>query len=1705
MLDNGSAPVFTNCILYNNLATVDGDEVAMNTNAGDPDFYYCNVSGGTAGFGGWGANDYNGNYENNLDADPRFTGSGDHPYNIQVSSPCLNTGKQDLSGLYLPELDLAGNPRIAQGCEERIDMGAYENQSQATTSFGGTLDQDAHWCADTVTITGDVTVSNGVSLTIGKGTVVYIAGDYSMDIKGNIVAIGEENDSVVFTTNSIWPYWWWRGIILHNLQAANDSSIFRYCRFSVSGLDNGTGGAMSIDNWDKVEISDCRFSNNNAYSKGGALAIQNTSITLTSCLISNNEGFYGGGLYAYNANISIINCTFLSNSTQSSNCDKDPAEGGAIYLENCTGNIMNCTIQNNEAGYYGGGIISKGGTLELIDNDISYNQAYAGGGLYLSGTGGHLTGNTINHNTGTGGSGGLQIRSASPTLSKNQISHNYAPYVAGIELHNCNSTFTNNLIAENHAGTAGGGMRFFSSSPTFINNTFYKNHADNFAGCLHFGGSSNSNPIFRNCIFYDNYVISYDGNNVFMYDDSGQPNFYYCDLEGGTAGFGGYYNNYTGDYENNIDADPQFTDSGNYPQQLQQDSPCLNTGDASTDTTDVGTTDMAGNPRIQNGRIDMGCYENETSSDSYAGGAVLFSDADDLITLDNENHFDFDDSFTVEFWMYCNEMTEDNHLLIKKGDAWAMNLFYSPAIALLDFSVDSNGVFGYVQTTGTALLNKWNHVAGVCKKREFGGFDITIYLNGVKGTEDIESNLTHNNKPVTIGNDFLGKIDELRVWNKALSEQEIRENMHLVINPITDRLVCYHQFNRDSDDILVDIAGGNNGKLQNMSAGECFVSSSVPAGGGMSSTQTEATGMVLFTGTGLSMDFTSHTGASITVSRIDTTPNLSPSLFDEQYWIVERYGSGSFSANLTFDVAEDIAEADASSPSQIKLYTRDSNADTYWSYSLSAASVDADNDRVVFDDITSFSQFAVCRRLAPNQEAGNMLKFDGELDYVEGAGISHTLKAFTIEAWVFHNSLPQEVQRYVSIYPEAAVIRYDGSTYGGSDELHFYISDTDSNHHSIRANGVLQTGVWQHIAGTYDGNDMKLYHNGELVNSISPGKELLSPSGNFLFSHVTETLDGRLDEVRLWNYARDIDDIRSDMYRTLPNTTGRGMVAYWQLNEVTGSQVSELTGEHTGTLHHMDESSWDASTAPVPFQSAADGGWSATATWASGQGVPHKDWSRVQINNYVVLDQDETLADLSVQASSSLTVSSTNYLTVTESLTNGNGNSGLVLKSDAAGTASLIHKSEGVNATAQCYIPKYETDATGWHYLSSPMVQQAIRPEFVASPPEPDEDFYKFSEQQYIWINVKDNSGNWDPTFEDNFVVGRGYNVAYAVDVTKSFEGELNTADFTFDGTTTPAITYTESGGIGWNLMGNPYPSGLDWDECSRTNIDGSVYVFDGNAGQYLSWNGTVGGLDDGVIPPMNGFFIKASENPSLNISNDARAHTSTSFLKSKESVQELLVLKVEGNGFSDQTYIHFNPDATQGFDHDFDAYKLSGIEAAPQLYTKTGDTRLSINELPYSNEEIAIPLSLKIGKDGQYTISVAQNTFWETVDISLKDLQTQITYDLRTTTQLTVNHSTTNSPDRFLLLINGATGIEENLPEDDGIEIYSYGNQVFVKTDMPGEAKVGIYNMLGQQVLQRNLSGFQNLTGLEIHPTGFYLVTIRTEKAMVTEKVFIR
>jgi len=128
LCDDNSSPSLINCIMWN-----DSPQEVYFIDYGDPNsitISYSDIQGGEAGI----TTNNNGTVswlEGNLNEDPIFVGTGDHPFMLQDLSPCVNTGVPDTIGLNLPEYDLAGNQRVYGG---RIDMGAYENQNVVGTS-----------------------------------------------------------------------------------------------------------------------------------------------------------------------------------------------------------------------------------------------------------------------------------------------------------------------------------------------------------------------------------------------------------------------------------------------------------------------------------------------------------------------------------------------------------------------------------------------------------------------------------------------------------------------------------------------------------------------------------------------------------------------------------------------------------------------------------------------------------------------------------------------------------------------------------------------------------------------------------------------------------------------------------------------------------------------------------------------------------------------------------------------------------------------------------------------------------------------------------------------------------------------------------------------------------------------------------------------------------------------------------------------------------------------------------------------------------------------------------------------------------------------------------------------------------------------------------------------------------------------------------
>jgi len=119
-------PILFNSILWGNTAwSGTGPEVYLFEPYSQANFYYCDVAGGPDLFGGsGGGGGFTGQYYETIDMDPEFAINGYHAYELASSSPCINTGVPDTTGLNFPPIDILGLPRIMFG---RIDMGSYES------------------------------------------------------------------------------------------------------------------------------------------------------------------------------------------------------------------------------------------------------------------------------------------------------------------------------------------------------------------------------------------------------------------------------------------------------------------------------------------------------------------------------------------------------------------------------------------------------------------------------------------------------------------------------------------------------------------------------------------------------------------------------------------------------------------------------------------------------------------------------------------------------------------------------------------------------------------------------------------------------------------------------------------------------------------------------------------------------------------------------------------------------------------------------------------------------------------------------------------------------------------------------------------------------------------------------------------------------------------------------------------------------------------------------------------------------------------------------------------------------------------------------------------------------------------------------------------------------------------------------------------
>jgi len=173
----------------------------------------------------------------------------------------------------------------------------------------------------------------------------------------------------------------------------------------------------------------------------------------------------------------------------------------------------------------------------------------------------------------------------------------------------------------------------------------------------------------------------------------------------------------------------------------------------------------------------LGTINGTTWVNGISGKALSFNGFDSQAVIKSSATFDFKQAMTVEAWVKCNiidswEQASVVSDFIQEQHNWKIGLTKSGSIRFDIYSNQTNSCSVY---GGGLIVNKWYHITGT-----YDGTYIRIFLDGVLIAEKEWSfTLDYNSRKINIGFEpvnirhFNGIIDEVRLYNRAISEVEI--------------------------------------------------------------------------------------------------------------------------------------------------------------------------------------------------------------------------------------------------------------------------------------------------------------------------------------------------------------------------------------------------------------------------------------------------------------------------------------------------------------------------------------------------------------------------------------------------------------------------------------------------------------------------------------------------------------------------------------------------------------------------------------------------------------------------------------------------------------------------------------------------------------------------------------------------------------------
>ncbi|MBB6274382.1 hypothetical protein HDF26_004856 [Pedobacter cryoconitis] len=505
-----------------------------------------------------------------------------------------------------------------------------------------------------------------------------------------------------------------------------------------------------------------------------------------------------------------------------------------------------------------------------------------------------------------------------------------------------------------------------------------------------------------------------------------------------------------------------------------------------------------------------------------------------------------------------------------------------------------------------------------------------------------------------------------------------------------------------------------------------------------------------------------------------------------------------------------------------------------------------------------------------------------------------------------------------------------------------------------------------------------------------------------------------------------------------------------------------------------------------------------------------------------------TFNQLNINSGSTTTVNSSQQIggvLLSNGSLNANGN--LTLLSTATQTALIDGSGIGV-VTGNLTMQRYLAAGFGYKYFSSPFTAATVNA--FASTVDLNAAFPNF----YTYIESKASSGWTNYSTTTNLLNPlKGYAADFGALTAQKL---VTITGVVSNGTLSSTLFNTNQPyTLGFNLVGNPYPSPIDWNASTgwtKTNIDNAIYFFDSGTtsqytGTYSSYINNVSsdGIANNIIASMQGFFVHVSNGTfpvtaTLALSNPVRVNNlspvfhKTSAISDPSALKPRTLLRLSAGyagspDSSDPIVVYTEEIATTGFDSKLDAIKLMNTnDQVPNLYGIASDaTKLAIYALPSIDTNTVIPLVLSTDKSGLIDFNMRNiENLPAGLQVYLSDAKTGSNQILTENRTFSLQLPSGDYAGRFSMRFKPfKTAINPNSSKDIFNVSGSNGKlTVYIDLETEQNGDLILVNLLGQVLFRQKLNGNGTYEINTSVNTGIYIVSFVSSSSIHSKKIFL-